>query len=70
MRGWKHFSFVGVHRTAERHQAAALLRHDRKDLERVRLLEEKSDWNQNEFVHDDSVKQPRVSRHPPHQQHT
>lgn len=31
---------------------------DHKDLECARLLEQKSDWIQNEFVHDGSVKHP------------
>lgn len=44
--------------TAERHLFAPLSQRDRKDLESVRLLEQKSGWIQNEFVHDGSVKHP------------
>lgn len=40
------------------HLSAPLPQRDRKDLERVSLLEQKSVWIQNEFVHDGSVKHP------------
>lgn len=49
----------------KRHQTAPVLLRDRKDLECVRLLEQKSDGIQNEFVHDDFVKQPHASYYPP-----
>lgn len=54
---------------AERHLSAPLSERDRKDLEHVCLLEQKSDWIQNEFVHDSSVKHPYTSLYP-HQQPT
>ena len=37
---------------------------DRKDLEYICLLEQKSGWIQNEFVHDGSVKHPYTSFYP------
>lgn len=50
--------------TAERHLSAPLSQRDRKDLECVRLLEQKSGWIQNEFVHDGSVKHPYTAFYP------
>lgn len=50
--------------TEQRHLSAPLSQRDRKDLERVRLLEQKSGWIQNEFVHDGSVKHPYTSFYP------
>lgn len=49
---------MGDHSCLERHLSAPVSRRDRKDLEHVRLLEQKSGWIQNEFVHDGSVKHP------------
>ena len=57
----KHFSCLEALSAAERHLSAPLSQRDRKDLERVRLLEQKSGWIQNEFVHDGSVKHPYTS---------
>lgn len=48
----------------QKHLSAPPSQHDRKDLERVRLLEQKSGWIQNEFVHDGSVKHPYTSFYP------
>lgn len=44
------------------HLWAPLPRRDRKDLEHVGLLEQKSGWIQNEFGHDGSVKHPYSPR--------
>lgn len=68
MKDSKHFCCLEALNSTERRLSAL---QSQRDLERVRLLAQKSGWIQNEFVHDGSVKHPCTSSSLyPHQQFT